>query len=220
MTTKDFLVIEKRLLPSFPGFVSKGRLMFIQPVEHTLRGFHFDPSAFSKRDFYVNLFFLPLYVPASHVHLTFGHRLRNRSGERWSGDQPEFEAALRSEMLREVVFLAGLKTADDVVKALQPFAKPNQAGYTNPHSYEALAYSLIRAGQAGRAATVIDNLLSSNPKVDWEREIIARAGLIREKLSGSFEEAERQLTIWENETTHSLGLDAFVSSKSEKSRGG
>lgn len=213
MTTKDFLVIERRLLPSFPRFVSKGRLMFIRPIEHTLRGFHFDPSAFSKRDFYVKVFFLPLYVPANHVHLTFGHRLRNRSGERWSGDQPELEAALRSEMLKEAAFLAGLKTADDVARALEPFAKPNQAGYTNPHSYEALAYSLIRAGQAGRAATVIDSLLgSNNSNGDWEREIRARARLIRDRLPESLEEAERQLTVWESETIHNLGLDAFVSS--------
>lgn len=220
MTTKDLLVIEKRLLPSFPGFVSKGRLMFIEPIEHTLRGFHFDPSGFSKRDFYVNVFFLPLYIPASHLHLTFGHRLRNRSAQRWSGDQPELEAALRSEMLKEVLFLAGLKTADDVAKALQPFAKSNQAGYTNPHSHEALAYSLIRAGQAGKAATVIDSLLGSNDSNgDWEQEIRARARLIRDKLRESLEEAERQLTVWQSETIHNLGLDAFVSSKSEKSRG-
>jgi hypothetical protein len=49
VTTKEFVAIEKRLLPDFPGFAVKGTLMFIQPLGNTLRGFHWEPSAFSKR---------------------------------------------------------------------------------------------------------------------------------------------------------------------------
>jgi hypothetical protein len=36
MRTKDFRVLQERLLPSFPGFATKGRLIFVSPVTHTL----------------------------------------------------------------------------------------------------------------------------------------------------------------------------------------
>src|SRR5436309_2435201 len=123
MTTKEFLAIEKRLLPQFPGFTTKGALMFIQPLDHTLRGFHFEPSAFSKKGFYVNMFFLPLCVPIEHVHFTFGHRVG--PNKRWSADQPDLEVTLGLEMLKEVSFLISLRTANDVARALEPLTKPN-----------------------------------------------------------------------------------------------
>ena len=184
--------------------------MFVCPLDHTLRGFHFEPSAFGKEAFYVAAFFMPLYIPTQTPHFTFGRRLNRREG--WSVTQPDLDKALRSEMEKEVPFLTGLKTLDDVVKALQPFTKPDRAGYVNPHCYEALAYSLVRAGQPEAAAAVIDKLLESrNSEVDWEQEIRARARLIRDNLPARLEEADRQLNIWETETVHNLALDAFIS---------
>jgi hypothetical protein len=117
--------------------------LFLSQVEHTLRGFHFKPSAFDKKSFYVNVFFLPLYVPTEHPHFTFGHRVG--SNKRWNIDQTGLEDTLRFTMLKEVPFLASLKTATDVAGALKPFTKGS-----NPHCHEALAYTLVRAGQAHR----------------------------------------------------------------------
>jgi hypothetical protein len=103
VTTREFVAIEKRLLPNFPGFAIKGALMFIQPLGDTLRGFHWEPSGFSKKEFYVNAFFLPLYVPTKHLHFTFGHRIG--STKRWSADRSDLETALSSEMQKEASFL-------------------------------------------------------------------------------------------------------------------
>jgi hypothetical protein len=58
MTKKELAAIAKRLLPSFPGFTLKGALMFVQPLDHTLRGFQFEPSAFSKKAFLCKRVFL------------------------------------------------------------------------------------------------------------------------------------------------------------------
>lgn len=212
MTTKQFLAIEKRLLRSLPGFVIKGTLLLVRPLDHTLRGFHFEPSAFSEEAFYVGVFFMPLCVPTQKPHFTFAHRLSRREG--WSLTQPDLDKTLRSEMLKEVPFVLGLKTADDVVMALQPFTRPNQSGYVNPYCYEAFAYSLLRAGRPEEAAAVIDKLLEgSNSEADWEQEIRARAHLIRKNLPARLEEAGRQLNTWETETVHNLGLDAFISDR-------
>ena len=178
MPTKDFVAIEKRLLPDFPGFAVKGALMFIRPLGNTLRGFHWEASAFSKRDFYVNMFFLPLYVPAKHLHFTFGHRVgRNK---RWSADSPNLESALSSAMQKDVLFLNSLKTPKDVAEALEPLTKPNKVAYVNPHCYEAFAYALAQAGEITAAGDAINTLLNkTNLTVDWESEIASRAQLIR-----------------------------------------
>lgn len=210
MTTKEFVVIEKRLLPDFPGFAVKGALMFIQPVGDTLRGFHWEPSAFSKKDFYVNMFFLPLYVPTKHLHFTFGHRVgRNK---RWTAESTELQDALSSEMQKEVPFLRSLKTAKDVANALEPLTKPNEAGYVNPHSYEALAYTLVRTGETTAAGYLIDTLLKrANLAVNWEREIASRAQLMKNNLLEEPEKAQELLAAWESETIRNLGLETLSS---------
>jgi len=207
MTTREFVALEKRLLPNLSNFVIKGRLMFIAPIARALRGFHFDPSAFSKQAFYVDMFFMPLCVPTKHVHFTFGHRVK--SG--WSADDPNLETKLTLAMQEEVPFLAGLNTAIDVARALEPLTKTH-----NPHCHEAFAYTLLQAGEMPAALHALDTLLAlidsvkrANPDVTWELEIAARALLIRDKLLDKPEDAHQQLAAWEAETVRKLGLQEF-----------
>ncbi len=206
MTIKEFVVIEKRLLSDFPGFTVKGALMFIQPLGDTLRGFHWEPSAFSKSDFYVNMFFLPLYVPTKHLHFTFGHRLGG--DKRWSADSPDLKNALGSEMKKELPFLNSLKAAKEVAKALETLTKPNKVGYVNPHCYEAFAYALVQAEQIAAAGDVIETLLNKvNLTVGWESEIASRAQMIRDKLLDKSEKAQELLAAWKSETIRNLRLE-------------
>jgi hypothetical protein len=145
--------------------------------------------------------FMPLYVPSKYIHFTFGQRLGRK--QRWNADQPELEAALRSGMLKELPFLSSLTTAKDVAKALEPLAKGS-----NPHCYEAFAYTLILAGEIGAAAKVLDELLKLiDTTVAWQREIASRVRLMKDKLVNDPEEAQEQLAIWESETASNLGLD-------------
>ncbi len=203
MKTKEFVDLEKRLLPNFHGFTIKGKLLFISPVKNTLRGFYFEPSAFTGKNFYVNRFFLPLCVPAKRVHFTFGHRIG--SEKRWSKDDPTFDTDLTSEMLKEVPFLTSLKTPKDVARALEPLTKR-----PNPHCHEAFAYTLIQAGETRAAAEVLDALLKlTDTTVSWQQEIALRAQLVRNMLLKSPEEAQKQLALWESETASNLGLEMF-----------
>ena len=98
MRTKDFVMLEKRFLHNLPNFIIKGPLLFIAPIEHTLKGFHFDGSNFDKKSFYVNVFFMPLYKPSQHIYLTFGRRLGDGGGDRWSTDEVGFETRLEAAM--------------------------------------------------------------------------------------------------------------------------
>jgi hypothetical protein len=209
MKKKEFVQLEKRLLPDFPGFAINGSLMFIAPVEHTLRGFCFDTSGFDKKAFYLCRLFMPMYVPAKHLHLTFGDRLG--SNRRWHADQPGLETALRSAMLKELPFLESLKTAKDVAQALAPFLQGS-----NPHCHEALAYALVQAGDIPAALAALDTLLTlidsvkrANPSVTWELEIASRAQLLKAKLMVRPHEANAQLEEWEFETVQNLGLNDF-----------
>jgi hypothetical protein len=208
MRTKDFVTFETRLLPNFPGFAIKESLMFFSPVRHILRGFCFESSRFDKKEFYVNRFFMPLFVPHKHVHFTFGARI-GQGG--WKADEPDLETALSTEMQKEVPYLAGLRTAEDVVSSLERLIKPNPRGYINPHCLEALAFSLLQAGELTRAANALDKILNLvESAVPWQREIAQRAEILKSKLEANPAEAQRQLEIWENETTENLGLGGFA----------
>jgi len=204
--TKEFIAIEVRLLPFFPDFVIKGPMMFFRPLADVLRGFHFEPSAFSKNDFYVSAFFIPLYVPTSHVHFTFGHRIEQEH-RGWKLDQPNIEAALNSEMRKELPFLMSLERPAEVVNALLPMTAPNELGHVNPHCCEALAYALVESKRENEAVEVLDGLLKSTDReVLWQNEIAERASLIRERLAEGSESAREQLAHWKSETIRNLDL--------------
>src|SRR5262249_18309647 len=76
MKTSQFERLSRKyLLPHLPGFRAKGRLLFVDPPRWVLRAFSFDPSAFSNRMFYLEVFVQPLYIPRSHLVYSLGRRL-------------------------------------------------------------------------------------------------------------------------------------------------
>ena len=183
--------------------------MLALPLQHTLRGLQFEPSAFSKTDFYVNVFFLPLCVPTKNLHLTFSRRIVRRCG--WNIDQPDLPSALKAGMKRKLPLLTSLQDISAVADELRSFARPNRLGLINPHCYEALAYVLIESDKAPDARKVIDEAL---PRIDaavkWQVDIASRMTLIRHKLLDSRMVALDQLSSWRTETISALGLGDLV----------
>lgn len=207
MRLKEFILLETRLSQALEDFDVKGQLMILQPLEHTLKGFHFDGSNFGKTSFYVNAFFMPLYVPAKEIHFTFGRRVRDQGGDRWDMQMPHLESILENAMQEEAKFLRELRTPQDVARALEPLTKPNNIGYVNPHCYEALAYTLAKAGDTASALNVIEILSKcANPSVGWEAEISSRASLIGTALREDPDAAYAQLAAWTAENIKNLGL--------------
>jgi hypothetical protein len=206
MNKKQTSALTTQLLPSFPSFKVKGRLMLLAPLGDTLRAFHFEPSGFSLADFYINVFFQPLYVPSEHAHFTFGHRL----GPGWTITNLDVAGVLRPKMLEEVAFLAKLGTAEQVAKELESQAAPNMRGYVNPHCFEARAYALLKAGHVVKSKEVLQDLLDrANREVGWENEIAVRAQMLLEKLLNDPNKARDQLAIWQTETVRNLELEEF-----------
>ena len=109
MTTKEFVSLEKSLLPEFPGFAIKGPLMFIPPAERLLRGISFEGSSFDKTSFSVSMFVMPLCVPTKHLYLNFGNRVRHKGGgDRWNMEMPNLvtELGSRVETPSDTAFVA------------------------------------------------------------------------------------------------------------------
>lgn len=202
MTTRQFVALEKRLLPKFPGFAIKGRLMFLTPLEHTLRGFSFEGSAFDKTSFYVTNFFMALCIPRRHLIFNLGERLRERGSDRWSANEENFETILRSEMGKQLLFLTQLKTPMDVVDAAVRRGNPK-----DPYRQETIAYMLAFAEQVKAAIQALDGLLAMlDTGVQWQHEMAIRARLLRSKLVDDPRSARAQLELWKKETLQSLSL--------------
>ncbi len=206
MKTTEFVKLEKRLLQHLsPSFVIKGKLCFLAPIDKTLSGFYFEPSAFNEKSFYVTQFFLPLCVPVERLHLTFGHRVG--SAKRWHMDGLDV-AELAAYMDRGTNALAELRTPKDVAKSLRSFA-----GQSNPHIQEALAYVLLQAEEVEKASDIIDKLLGSmSQTVPWQEVVLRRLEMIQSQLSLSLAQVKRQLAAWELESVNNLKLLPFYRS--------
>jgi hypothetical protein len=205
MTTKEFVALEKDLLPSFAGFAIKGSLMFLPPVEHTLRGFSFEGSAFDKASFYVTAFFMALCVPRKHLIFNFGERLRERGGDRWAIKGPNFKTSLESAMKKEVPLLERLKTPQDIVEVAIQRGHPK-----DPYRQETIGYMLALAGQIEPAVRALEHLLAMlDTKVQWQHEMTARAQLLKTDLLEDPKKAKERLATWEAESIRNLGLQEF-----------
>jgi hypothetical protein len=204
MTKKEFVALEKNLLPNLPGFSIRGSLMFLPPVKETLRGFSFEGSSFDKTSFYVNMFVLPLCVPTEYLYFNFGNRVRHgRGADRWSIDRPDLLEELGGALKRQALeFLRPIESLFDFVKVAKSFP------LTNINTREAIAYSLVRVGefQEGRAA--LGELLQQvDTKSEWQRAIAERAETLDRKLALNPVEGQRQVENWEAQTLKNLDFD-------------
>jgi hypothetical protein len=205
VTRKEFVALEKALLPELPGFAIKGSLMLMPPVQRLLRGVSFEGSSFDKTTFYATVFVMPLCVPTNYLYFLFGDRIRHKSGAdgwniRESNVIVELGAALKQ---RALPFLSRAKSLVDFVEVAKDFAG-------NPHTPKAIGFALAQAGHVDQAVDVLGQLLGQvDLNVGWQREIAAQAGALRAQLIADPAGAQQQLETWETETVHKLGLDAF-----------
>ena len=201
MKTRDFVQLQKNLIPHLSTrLVVNGSYCYLTPLGDTLKGFYFESSAFSSRHFYVTAFFLPLLVPVSQIHLTFGRRVG--ANERWDPNQAGVEATLLDAMRRELSFLLELNSPSKLLNALEMFA-----GGGNPHCTEAFAYALVEAGQVSRSLEVLRAMRANIDRtVPWQQEILDRVVMIESFLPKAVEEAKHCLMKWRLESVDALGL--------------
>jgi len=204
MNKKDFKSIIKKLLSDFPGFRVQGQMLFIYPVEHTLRAIYLEDSTTNSRSFFVWAFFLPLYVPMQQLSFNLGKRLHGTEGERWNADSPTLIADLSATVKSEALpFLSCVKSPLDLVKAVMPLHK-----FQDPYVQQAVAYAFARAGYVEEAKTALNKLMHSlDVNVPWHREIADRAKRLATKLSANPSDALQQLKKWEAESIFNLQIE-------------
>ena len=160
MKKKQFESICRKILPNLPGFVSKGWLLYAHPTSHILRGFCCDGSGFNPSLFVVWVFALPLYVPTQYVSFNFGSRLKNEKGcdKWWDVQEPDLANKLRNHIQQQgLPFLDGVRQPSEMVAFAERFP-----GKANPHSMEAVAYSLAMADDYSGAASRFGSACEGN----------------------------------------------------------
>lgn len=208
MKTKDFAALGKKLLPYMSGFTSKGMLIFAQPIDHIIRGLHFDGSSHNPRSFYIYAFFQPLCVPHRNIHFTLGFRLRNMEGvDGWSSDDPHLIEKIGEAIAAKAMpFLNGVATLRDAAVAAETMQS------SNPHVMEAAAYCRALSGDREGALSSLDALgLALDREIAWQAKIGDRAKTLSKLLGSDFDAARKQLLEWEAETVQNVGLGAFWS---------
>jgi hypothetical protein len=198
---------KRYLLPALPGFEARKKLVFKPPAKWLLRGFAYETSGSTGRDFYVWVFVQPLYVPVDHLVLSFGKRLGGTS-RFWSLDEASEEdlmtdvaAAARREGLP---FLEQVKEPAQLAELAMDRLHP-----ADPNRDEVVAYSRILDGDAEKARPVVAGLVDrARPdEPDWVGEVRARARKMQELLDRGGNAPMEQLRAWRDQTATALGLD-------------
>lgn len=218
MTGGEFQKIAiKHLLPSLDGFGVKGRLLFAEPLEYFIRGFHCEPSAFSRQEFCIELFVQPLFVPEDSIVFSLGGRLGSIRGsqERWW----TYSEAKEASIMRDVLHLMKREGPEvlDKFKTLQDFVQNAIDRRTNPHSPyppEMVAYGAVLLGDTKLAHNMFDRLEGllhpEQEYCEYHAEIRDRARSVREAFACDPREAVAILHRWREQTAANLKLTKFL----------
>jgi hypothetical protein len=209
MTAKELSAIGKKLTHSLPDFAVSGPVIFKIEPEGILLGLHFGSSSRDGRILRLNAFLLPLFVPTETIHFNYGKRIGSGTGQ-WNGDDPNLIDGLTESIRIEAIpFFKTVSTLQGVVEFIRPMVVPNANGYVNPHSQEALAYTLVKLNDVDGAMAMLNQIQKSLSKsaVPWELDIRTRTQLIEEKLLPKPEAALAQLEAWKAETIGKLRLE-------------
>jgi hypothetical protein len=223
-------------MPHLPGFALKDGRIYAVPVGRLWRGFVLYPSGFSRDRFTMYCVVAPLYKPeaADAVLPGLGDRLPVLAGRgdawwQWRPDDDEAEAHMMVDIRGLILetgvpFLVGLASVEDVARRL--WREPDHR--TDPHTAEALAYSLILTGDDDRARRELTLLrqitLEDEERAEWWRELNAgtssedeedwvimvgkRGAQVQAALDRSPDQAVAMLNRWNKEQLEELRLPA------------
>jgi hypothetical protein len=151
MKINQLKLLSAELQSMVPEFRQKKALFYIAPVDRILRAVHFDSSRWSALDFYVNVFFQPLYIPSEHLNLTNGFRLMPRErGKNWNVDDSVLQEELIERLTTEaLVFLKKYIRVEDVLEYQN--IQPNSDSVPRDFSF-----SLAAAGRFDEAANYLE----------------------------------------------------------------
>ena len=208
MNAKQRRLLHRELLDRLPGFGRTRSLLYAKPVGRVLRAIYLESSA-DPPNFYVVVFFLPLYVPEEYLVFNFEIRLRDDGCEGWSVEAPDLVDRLERALLKDGLPL--LEGMDDPLR-LAKRARSRPPVGIEPFATEAVAYSLALGGDTKGAIRELDRLLDMlaldmmDPEIDYLQPVADRAKELRRLLEHDLDAARELLAQWETHTRECLGL--------------
>jgi hypothetical protein len=191
-----------------PGLAYRNRMVFRTPVGLCLAGVLFESRPHDADGLYLDTVVQPLYIPSEIVTFTVADAL----------GLPRTLWTFRPGINRDQRLHAMLRSAfDDLLPRALSLASPDALAsklwppdrWSNLHIVEALAYSLLLAGDVGRARKALAVLTSAETTVagspTWNAEISARAGDVASLLAGG-DAAAALLLAWRDQSIGALRL--------------
>jgi hypothetical protein len=191
-----------------PGFTLLKDMLLAPLKEGILRGVLFESSSFSKMNFYIYVFSLPLCYPESHIYLNFGFRLRNGQGHIWDASSTamwnDFERAFYAQAHH---FINQVASAEGFAKVAGMYSPEN------PHTLKAVSFALARANRWDEAKSSLDALLKQvDDSISWQAEIAKNSRILRNLITTNRSQAMSQLLTWESESIVNLRLQKLQTS--------
>lgn len=220
---------KEHILPDLPGFAVKGRLVFRAPVGLLLQGVVLNGSI-DPNGGYVEDFVQPLFVPADHITISNGNRLRRNGQQYWPvlpDDPVSGVLAVRDVILAEAVpFLDRVGTLSGFARYIEqirsrpkPWIPPERRClgptplFTPGWVFDiAACHILLRNRDAAEQELA---KLSLNPpgSLDYPstQAQLARCDLLARLLAGGGTEAARaQLMEWRSFTLAQTRLERWA----------
>jgi hypothetical protein len=209
MKTKEIAAIWRKLAPSFPELIIKGKFVFVSTVDDFVRGIYFE-DAYDSTAFYLRALFLPLFVPQDCISFIHGDRIGNALN--WTIENPNLIENLREVIHSQALpFLESVSTLPGVIACVKKDVERDWPRY-NSHHMEELGYLYIKNGGYSEALRWLKHLQRDLEKetTPWIVDQRNRTQLIEMKLLDSPEVALEQFDEWKRQTIIKLGFEKYA----------
>jgi hypothetical protein len=173
------------LLDEPSAWAFKGKLAYRVPPGWLLRGVHGSGSSWNRDQVYVHSIYMPLFVPHSHLVLSYGRRVPNGT------------SAFPADRLGDPIALA-LSELPDERSALKTIAERRES--------EEGCYALLLLGKPKAALRAFARPHFPNDRRDFVEEARTRMHLVEGLLRTGTDQATEQLRQWRDETLSALGI--------------
>jgi len=179
MKKKEKIIILKEILIALGDdgtkFEINNDIAFVKPIGNCYRGICIDDSRFSKEEFYIEIFFVPLYIPTDHVYFNNGLRLtRNKNEDTW-----------KKGLLKDIVFLIKQNVLEKLLYSNTDEKLLNIINELNEFSnnLKTLETRLILAARMGNEKIIYSTYTEIKLQINqdsfpWQKNILERIELI------------------------------------------
>jgi len=179
MKKKEKIILLKEILIALGDdgakFEINNDIAFVKPIGNCYRGICIDDSRFSKEEFYIEIFFVPLYIPTDHVYFNNGWRLtRNKNEDTWEkGLLKDIVYIIKQNVLEKLLYSNTDEKLLNIINELNGFS----------NNIKTLETKLILAARMGNEKIINSTYTEIKLQINedsfpWQKNILERVDLI------------------------------------------